>query len=166
MIKELENKVSILVVEDVDYNKLNEGVYDDVKFLYQENIPLEDADEIAEEVIPICLELDVDFYGVYSFVILKKYSNIDTTALSYKEAEVLYDKIFFNDFDVSGEVKRKYDNALMKNILKEVIDEYFSHEVTQEAITLLKADLDSLDKDKIADLMKLFINNSAPIIPK
>ena len=167
MVEKLEDKVSVMVVkEEKDYSLIEEVEYDGVKILYQKNIPYDDWRYIADKVIPLCLDYDYDFDEVYDFIILQEYTNIDTTAISYDEAPLLYEVIAMdiNDAEAYFEVSHLYNKEYDKEVFREVLDEYFTHDVTEEAVKKLREDLDSLDQDKITDLLKLFIGTSVPAV--
>lgn len=165
MLKELENKVAIIMNErpepEINVVTFNLEDYGDV--LVQDYLPTEDLDRMYDMCINDLRKGDSSS-SVVERNILREYTNIDVEPLTSKELSKIYDAIYYNVWH--GEASMVWDlyemvgdyceDVRMKRLFGEVLENFFSDTATRNAFEMIQKDLESFDTTKLADMLKLF----------
>lgn len=165
MLKELENKVAIIMNErpepEINVVTFNLENYGDV--LVQDYLPTEDLDRMYDMCINDLRKGDSSS-SVVERNLLREYTNIDVDSLTPKELSKVYDDIYYNMWndgasmvwDLYERVGDYYEDARMKRLFGEVLNEYFTDQVTRNAFEQVQHDLEEIDMDVVGELLKLF----------
>ena len=165
MLKELENKVAIIMNErpepEINVVTFNLENYGDV--LVQDYLPTEDLDRMYDMCINDLRKEDSSS-SVVERNLLREYTNIDVDSLTPKELSKVYDDIYYNMWndgasmvwDLYEMVGDYYEDARMKRLFGEVLNEYFTDQVTRNAFEQVQHDLEEIDMDVVGELLKLF----------
>lgn len=166
MLKELEEKAILNPVEKehaepkavkIDLDGYNNDIF------VQDIIPEEDYKELyAECTRGIINPLD-NYRAIVSRVLLERYTNIFVEGLNDREVSRIFDDIEYQIwcevnvvYYLLDDVERYYKLFVLEDMMRRVLKDYFSDEVTRNAFEQIQEELGNMNMDKISSLLEVF----------
>ena len=166
MLKELEEKA---ILNPITENKKEPQVikidlegYDNDIFV-QDIIPDEDYDELYAECTQRIINPLEDCNIIVKRVLLERYTNIFVESLNDRELYSVFNDIEFQTwcegdmiYHLFDDVERYYKLFMFEDMMRRVLKDYFSDEVTRNAFEQIQKELNDIDMDKVSSLLEVF----------